>query len=210
MLLMGRREEKKARTRQALLDTSIELFRELGFDETRVQDVVGRVGVSPATFFNYFPSKDAVLDAASYRSTQDYIELLRAETAQTQHSAVERLAEVAQLVAAAMDQDPKISALLAARTGFLTGASGELAEADREGQGLVAELFTQGQATGEFHQAHDPHQLAELFTIAMTHTALNHLTGWFGAPTETLTDRVARATQLVLAGAAAPASPSHG
>lgn len=201
---MGRREESKARTRRALLDTSLAMFRELGFEETRVQDIVERVGVSPATFFNYFPSKDAVLQAASYQSTTAYVELLRAEIEQRDRAARERLLEVATIVATVMEEDPKISALLATRTGYLSGASGDLARADREGQDLLAELFTEGQARGEFHEDHHPLQLSELFTTAMTHTALNHLTEWFGAPTEPLETRVKRAAQLVLAGAAAP------
>lgn len=201
---VGRREDNKTRTRLALLDTSLALFRELGFEQTRVQDIVERVGVSPATFFNYFPSKDAVLEAASYQSTTAYLELLRAEVAQTDRSASERLTEVATLGATVMDQDPDLSVLLATRTGFLSGASGELARADRDGQRLLAELFVQGQASGDFDEHHDPLQLAELFTTAITHTALNHLTQWFGPPAEPLTTRVTKAVNIVLAGAARP------
>ena len=51
------REEKKQEQRQAIVDMALALFRERGFDETRVQDVTERLGISETTFFNYFPTK---------------------------------------------------------------------------------------------------------------------------------------------------------
>ena len=36
---MGLREEKKQATRAAIVETALELFRERGFDDTRIQDI---------------------------------------------------------------------------------------------------------------------------------------------------------------------------
>src|SRR5277367_2308042 len=58
---MGLREEKKAEQRRAILDAAIALFRRRGYDQTRVQDIIDRLRISEATFFNYFPTKDALL-----------------------------------------------------------------------------------------------------------------------------------------------------
>src|SRR5213080_4444421 len=58
---MGLREEKKAEQRRAILDTAIALFRERGYEQTRVQDIIQRSRISEATFFNYFPKKDALI-----------------------------------------------------------------------------------------------------------------------------------------------------
>ena len=58
---MGHREEKKRRIRAAIIENSIALFRERGFDATRVQDIARPLELSDATFFNYFSTKDAVL-----------------------------------------------------------------------------------------------------------------------------------------------------
>lgn len=60
---MGLREEKKERTRREILDTAIGLFRERGYDNTRIQDIIERIPISEATFFNYFPAKDTRLEA---------------------------------------------------------------------------------------------------------------------------------------------------
>ena len=45
---MGVREEKRARTRDQILSTTVELFRERGFAATRVADVIERVGRNSA------------------------------------------------------------------------------------------------------------------------------------------------------------------
>ena len=58
---MSLREQKKKRIRAAIIENAIALFRERGFDATRVQDIARPLELSDATFFNYFPTKDAVL-----------------------------------------------------------------------------------------------------------------------------------------------------
>jgi AcrR family transcriptional regulator len=57
----GLRERKKAKLRQRIIETSLELFKERGYNETRVADIVEALEISQPTFFRYFPSKDAVL-----------------------------------------------------------------------------------------------------------------------------------------------------
>ena len=73
---MGVREEKRARTRDEILSTTVGLFRERGFAATRVADVIERVGISEKTFFNYFPSKEAVLEAQAHETADLYAALL--------------------------------------------------------------------------------------------------------------------------------------
>ena len=58
MATMGR---PKASSQKTLEEAATELFFEQGYDRTSVDDISERVGVSRATFFNYFPSKADVL-----------------------------------------------------------------------------------------------------------------------------------------------------
>ncbi|MGC0363832.1 AcrR family transcriptional regulator [Rhodococcus sp. 27YEA15] len=58
---LGRRERKKAATRQAIADAALELFLARGFDAVSIKDIADEADVSTTTIFKHFPSKEALL-----------------------------------------------------------------------------------------------------------------------------------------------------
>jgi len=58
---VGRRESKRRETRDALIASATKLFAENGYQATTVAAIAADAGVSPRTFFGYFPTKEAVL-----------------------------------------------------------------------------------------------------------------------------------------------------
>ncbi|MEU6238211.1 helix-turn-helix domain-containing protein [Kitasatospora sp. NPDC047058] len=58
---IGRRERKKAQTRQALADAALELFLDRGYDQVGVKEVADAADVSVTTLFKHFPGKEALV-----------------------------------------------------------------------------------------------------------------------------------------------------
>jgi AcrR family transcriptional regulator len=57
----GRRERKKAATRQKIADTALGLFLERGYDAVGIREVAAEADVAVTTLFSHFASKEALV-----------------------------------------------------------------------------------------------------------------------------------------------------
>ncbi|GAA0568186.1 TetR/AcrR family transcriptional regulator [Streptomyces mordarskii] len=68
---VGRRERKKAATRQAIADAALQLFLERGYDQVSIRDIADAADVSTTTVFKHFTGKEAlVFDQEQGRESQ--------------------------------------------------------------------------------------------------------------------------------------------
>lgn len=68
---VGRRERKKAATRQAIADAALRLFLDRGYDDVGIREIAEAADVSTTTLFKHFPVKEAlVFDEDSDQETR--------------------------------------------------------------------------------------------------------------------------------------------
>jgi AcrR family transcriptional regulator len=74
---------KAERTRAAILESALALFRERGFEGTTMRDVAQRAGVSAGNAYYYFASKDHLVQGFYAESHADHLEACAAALART-------------------------------------------------------------------------------------------------------------------------------
>jgi AcrR family transcriptional regulator len=156
----GLRQRKKERLRAQIIETSLRLFRERGYENTRVDDIVQILEISQPTFFRYFPSKDAVLREIGRRAFARQAESLKSELS-TKSSTAERLHRFYDTLAKVTEVGrPLWQAVI------LAGAmdpirSPELRGPEQATVQLLREILEQGQKRGEVTTAFPVVHLAE-------------------------------------------------
>jgi AcrR family transcriptional regulator len=99
----GRRERKKREVRERISDAARQLFLERGFEATTVEQIARSADVAQATFFNYFPSKSAVLGEMTGEVFERIEELVNEQLARPA-SAQDRIRRFADAVATEIEQ----------------------------------------------------------------------------------------------------------
>jgi len=75
----GKREQTKLANRQAILDAAKAVFRELGYEQATVRDIIRRTGLSVGAFYNYYRSKEEVVAALADDGARRFRPILHAE-----------------------------------------------------------------------------------------------------------------------------------
>lgn len=161
----SKRLDNKQLRKENLYLAAVTLFRQRGFDETRVEEITRAAGVAKGTFFNYFPTKEDVLLYIGERhmsrlggsmgsSAGKQLAQERSAVAALKsllRTFADGLNEDKDLVRLAVDKAMKISHLAPTPEGGKFGF-----------QGLIALLISRGQRNGEIHPAVDPGLVAQM------------------------------------------------
>jgi TetR/AcrR family transcriptional regulator, fatty acid metabolism regulator protein len=155
---MGLRAEKKNKLRGKILENAIRLFKERGFDEVTIDDIIGQLEISQATFFNYFPSKDAILQQAAEDTVERYREMLELEV-QRDVPTAEKVRRLLEAMGRGIEADRRFYRTLFTRSVLNFGN----VRAERILSEVSAALMREGQRRGEISAEYDPHELADIF-----------------------------------------------
>ena len=192
----GRRERRKDEVRQRLFRAAVHLFGMRGFNATTVEDITQAADVGKGTFFNYFRTKEMLLNNwAELRL--DILRGARTETQQTD----EPVREVLRRLFANILEEPTRShatsrCMLLGLLGSEPIAGMAQGTAARARQ-ILADIMAAGQQRGEIRGDETAANLAQFFQ--QTFFGFLHL--WVLMPNQNLSRRINTAFDLFWAAA---------
>lgn len=191
----GRRERRRAETRERIFRAALHLFAERGFLATTVEDITEAADVGKGTFFNYFPSKEHVLSAFG----EMQVSRLVATVGDPRRGRVP-LPRVVRRVVHALAEEPGrspalVRALMAANLSSTPVRLLMLRNLER-GRALLAQFFAARQQQGELRRGVDPQELAR----AMQQVFFGTLVMWALDPSDGLNERLDGAFALFWSG----------
>lgn len=160
---LSRRERKKKDTYEKLFATAMQLFRTHGFDATSIEQITQKADVGKGTFYNYFPSKEAVVLEFSRQAHRELIDRRRTHQA---FSTRERLEELLKDWADFMVADRELA--------WVAVRNREMSAQDLNLHYGLQAIITLGQREGEISGEYDSAFLAETLEGMM----LQHFISW--------------------------------
>ena len=157
----GLRARKKARLRQGILDTAVEIFRERGYEKTTVEEIVRRVEISQPTFYKYFGSKDAVLREVAGGMLRDWAQEAEAAARQEGENTGAALRQIFAMMAATMLEDRALWECIVLADALNPMRAPEQREADRDTTRGIAAILARGQRRGEITEHFSAARMAE-------------------------------------------------
>jgi len=146
---MRTRKEPEQR-KQEIFAAAVQLFTEKGYAATTVADITKAAGVAKGTFFYYFETKDALLEAIGRRWTQSFARQYEASEKGT--GAVDRFRVFLQLFESDTPLDPLFDRLILERQYQIMDAIWQKMLAETF-EPLLRGILMQGQAEGSMHFA---------------------------------------------------------
>ena len=187
----GRREKRKRELRARIYDVAIDLFRSQGFEQTTVGQIAEAADIAPATFFNHFQNKNALLGQMTAQ-VLDTLETMLEEEFEAADSTHDRLTG---FVARAAES-------IAETRGLARDVLLELVRAEYEPGGQlpyvarihdpIVTLVRSGQSRGEVRSDQDASFLAEMVVGMLNAT----ITNWLSDPDYPIEQRLRQAAEF--------------
>lgn len=157
----GRRERRRTETRARIFESAMKLFARHGFADTKVETITRDADVAKGTFFNYFPSKEAIVAEMAKRLMVGLA--ARADQAQREDTVLPALQALPEHIVAGPGQSPVLFRSLMGTVLLnrpLTSLFEQIADSARQ---QIARILARGQELGEVRQDVGADELARSF-----------------------------------------------
>ncbi len=159
---LSRRERKKRETRDRILSVAREMLATLGFEATTLEQIAEEADVSKATFYNYFPNKDALLR----QILAIELETVGQRMAQEGDQQTSPLTMIQRSLELTFSADASVHPVLR-RVGMESFLHpGKVPEPIAEAMDMFVDLVRQAQHQGELRSDLDPIHLANAISVA--------------------------------------------
>lgn len=145
---MPKSPAKMQAVKDRIFHAAMELFEQQGYENTSVEQITRRAGVSKGTFFTHFPSKDAVFSAIG-RIFAEYFQEIVENGLREKHSMQRILRDSIHMAAAWCEENkPMIGQVVA--SGMHPPSAGSRSTGNRVAMvGLLGRVLRAGQEQGE-------------------------------------------------------------
>jgi AcrR family transcriptional regulator len=171
------RKRKQLARKERIFRTALDLFRRKGFSTTTVEEIAAAADVGKGTFFNYFPTKEAVLLYQSERQATRVFSEIGALLASPHLSPLARLKLLLRTLAEGLEPEKALTRIVVYETmkapDIIVGDAQRVVFHD-----ILLALVQEGQANGEMRAQAD----AELVVAALEGLYFYEVFRWCASP----------------------------
>ena len=168
---MSLREKKKIETRNKIFEVAGRLFKEKGFENATVDEITREAEIGKGTFFNYYPTKEALLVDFVKQKEELVYDLVRNELKKNT-SIQNRIKKVLVLVARSNEKDKELTKLFVfehlRHYGYEERKSRSL-------NNLICDLLEKGAEKGEVKKSFDRKSAADILAATYFHSLMEWL-----------------------------------
>ncbi len=190
---LGRRERKKLEVRSRIYNAARELFAKQGFEATTVDEIAHTADVAPATFFNHFQSKQALLSLMT-GEVVDHLHAMTVESLGGEGDAIDRLRDFVARAARDISENRDTARETLLEFVRLDGTpAGPHPYLERLFEPFV-DLLGEGQREGSIRTDHPASFLGQM-TVGMLNSAI---TSWLANPDYPVEEGLHAATDFAI------------
>ncbi len=168
---MSLREKKKIETKSKIFEVAGSLFKEKGFESTTVDEITAEAGIGKGTFFNYFPTKAALLREFGKGKDEFVHDLVREELGKNS-STKEKIKNILVRAAKSNENDKELTKIFVFE--YLRNYGNEERKSGSLNQ-LMKVLLENGAKNGDVKEDIDIKMAAENLTAIYFHSLMEWL-----------------------------------